>query len=78
LILGTEKDDEKGHKKRGMYKLLVQMIKQLGLTVVSEGLDDEKHLSLIQESGVEIGQGYYFSQPLCELEFLEFLETHNR
>lgn len=73
LILGTEKDDANGNKKRGMYKMLVQMIKQLGLSVVSEGLDDEKHLALIQESGVEIGQGYFFSKPLCESEFLDFL-----
>ena len=77
LILGTEKDDENGHKKRGMYKMLVQMIKQLGLSVVSEGLDDERHLSLIEESGVEIGQGYYFSKPLCEEEFLKFINKND-
>ena len=77
LILGTEKDDENGKKKRGMYKMLVQMIKQLGLSVVSEGLDDEKHLALIEESGVEIGQGYYFSKPLCEEEFLAYINKND-
>ena len=41
--------DENGKKKRGMYKMLVQMIKQLGLSVVSEGLDDEKHLAATQK-----------------------------
>lgn len=73
LIIGTEFDDENGLKKRGMYKMLVQMIKQLGLSVVSEGLDNERHLDLLMESGVEIGQGYYFSKPLSEIEFIKFL-----
>lgn len=73
LIIGTEFDDENGLKKRGMYKMLVQMIKQLGLSVVSEGLDNERHLDLLMESGVEIAQGYYFSKPLSESEFINFL-----
>lgn len=77
LILGTEKDDENGKKKRGMYKMLVQMIDQLGLTVISEGLDDERHLVLIKESGVKIGQGYYFSTPLEEIKFLEYVKQQN-
>lgn len=73
LIIGTEFDDDNGQKKRGMYKMLVQMIKQLGLSVVSEGLDNPKHLDLLMESGVEIAQGYFFSKPLSEYEFINFV-----
>ena len=62
LIIETENDSEKGIKKRGMYRMLTQMINQMGLNVVSEGLDDEKHYNLIKEAGVQIGQGYYFSK----------------
>ena len=78
LIIETENDSEKGIKKRGMYRMLTQMINQMGLNVVSEGLDDEKHYNLIKEAGVQIGQGYYFSKPLNKEDFIDFINNHNK
>lgn len=78
LIIETENDNEKGIKKRGMYRMLTQMINQMGINVVSEGLDDEKHYNLIKEAGVQIGQGYYFSKPLNKEEFIDFINNHNK
>ena len=78
LIIETENDSEKGIKKRGMYRMLTQMINQMGLNVVSEGLDDEKHYNLIKEAGVQIGQGYYFSKPLYKEDFIDFINNHNK
>lgn len=78
LIIETENDNEKGIKKRGMYRMLTQMINQMGLNVVSEGLDDERHYNLIKEAGVQIGQGYYFSKPLNQIDFITFVNTHNK
>lgn len=77
LILETEMDNENGKKKRGMYRILVQMLTHLGLNAVSEGLDDVEHYNLIKESGVKIGQGYYFSKPLDENKFIEFVYDYN-
>ena len=58
--------------------MLTQMINQMGLNVVSEGLDDEKHYNLIKEAGVQIGQGYYFSKPLNKEDFIDFINNHNK
>ena len=58
-----------------MKILLSQMINEMNLLVISEGLDDERHLELIKGAQIQIGQGFYFSEPLSEDDFIKYVEN---
>ena len=43
---------------------ILALSKQLGLTVVAEGIETPEHLQQLQQLGCELGQGYLFAKPL--------------
>ncbi len=60
-----------------IFKHIIDMLKQLGLTVVVEGAEEKCQIDLLTDLGVDLIQGYYYSKPLCEDDFKKFLITHN-
>lgn len=50
--------------------------KQLQLTSVAEGVENQADFQLVRAMGWSIGQGYYFSHPLPFNQLLTFLFTH--
>ncbi|NQD91052.1 EAL domain-containing protein [Pseudomonas sp. CrR25] len=61
-------------------RMLVQTIlviaRNLGLECIAEGVESQAQLDLLCQMGCSLGQGYYFSRPLGELEFLEWMAQH--
>lgn len=53
----------------------IRMIHDMGLSIVSEGVETEAELLAIQALGVEYIQGFFFSKPLSEADFLEYLKN---
>ncbi len=51
----------------------IRMIHGMGLQIVSEGIETEYQYKTMENIGISYIQGYYFSKPLPELEFLQFL-----
>jgi len=50
--------------------------KQLGLTVIAEGIEDLATADLLVKMGCEEGQGYHFGRPMPAAEFEQsFLST---
>lgn len=49
-----------------------RLIKDLGLEVVAEGVEDEATLAFLREIGVDTLQGYLVSRPLPMAEFTDF------
>lgn len=45
------------------------MSKQLGLTVVAEGVENKAQLDFVRNAGADIVQGYYYSKPIPVDEF---------
>jgi EAL domain-containing protein (putative c-di-GMP-specific phosphodiesterase class I) len=43
---------------------IIELAHQLGLEVIAEGLEKERHLQILNELTCEYGQGFLFSQPL--------------
>ena len=39
------------------------MIKHLGLVIVGEGLETERHVEICSELKVDTAQGYFFARP---------------
>jgi EAL domain-containing protein (putative c-di-GMP-specific phosphodiesterase class I) len=51
----------------------IHMILDLGLKMVSEGVETEEQLEAMKKLGVHYIQGYYFSKPLPAEEFVRFV-----
>lgn len=49
------------------------MIQGMDLKIVSEGIETEEQFNTMEGLGINYIQGYYFSKPLPENEFLEFV-----
>ena len=56
----------------------IAMVKNLGLTVIAEGVETAAQLRSLFEHNCDIIQGYYFSKPIPEAELNDFIKTHIR
>lgn len=54
----------------------LRMVHEMQLHMVSEGVETKEQLDSMIEAGVDYIQGYYFSKPLPESDFLAFLEKN--
>ncbi|MBR5316422.1 MAG: EAL domain-containing protein, partial [Lachnospiraceae bacterium] len=52
----------------------MMMIKGMDLKIVSEGIENEEQLKIMEALGIQYIQGYYFSKPLPETKFIEFID----
>ena len=59
-----------------LVKTIIQMAKNLGLKTIAEGVETEEQCNILKELGCDYGQGYLFSKPLPEAEFIEFALKH--
>ncbi|MDX8395014.1 MAG: EAL domain-containing protein [Mariprofundaceae bacterium] len=56
-----------------MISAMITMAHQLGLTVVAEGVEEEKQLDFLSSLNCDTIQGYFFSPPVPEEAFAELL-----
>lgn len=56
----------------------MHMIHGMQLRIVSEGIETEEQYRTMEKLGISFIQGYYFSKPLPEREFLEFIRREGR
>ena len=52
-------------------KHTVVMMRDLGMHIVAEGVETEEQMNILTQIGCEYLQGYYFSRPVPEKDFLE-------
>lgn len=55
----------------------VNMLKRMNKKILVEGVEDERTLERFVELGCDYIQGFYFSKPLSEHDFIEFVNTRN-
>lgn len=62
----------KGGKELFIFKSIIHMAHNLGLKVVAEGVETEEQVKILQHTGCDMAQGFYFCKPLppYELEYL--------
>lgn len=68
--IGTSQGD--GH----IVRAIIWLAQALGLQVVAEGVENEAQLLLLREWGCHFIQGYYYSRPLIEEEFISWARQH--
>ncbi|MDE7178141.1 MAG: EAL domain-containing protein [Lachnospiraceae bacterium] len=61
-------------KAKYVLNAAMQMIHGMKLKIVSEGIETKEQYLAMEELAIDYIQGYYFSKPLPEKEFLAFLE----
>ena len=55
----------------------IHMIHGMGMRIVAEGIETEEQYKKMEEIQIDYIQGFYFSKPLPEQEFLDFLRREN-
>lgn len=57
---------------------LIPMFQARGLKVVCEGVENNEEVRILEEMGCDYMQGFYFSRPIPEEEFISFVSSINR
>lgn len=66
-------DAIKDKKAEIILKQTISMIKDLNMAVVAEGVETQEQMLLVKSLGCDYIQGYYYSYPLQEKDFLIFM-----
>ncbi len=62
------------HDDAAITDAVIRLGHSLGLNVVGEGVETEKHVEILKEKGCDVFQGYHFCRPIDHDEFVEFLK----
>ncbi len=55
---------------------IVDMAKKLNIAVLCEGVENISQSNFLQQIGCDMIQGYYYSRPLCENDFIDYMASH--
>ena len=55
----------------------IQLIDNLGISIVAEGVETDEQLQMVNVMGVEYIQGFYYSKPLPGGDYIDFIKEHN-
>lgn len=53
--------------------LIAEMLNHLGKQMVAEGIENQRQLDTVRSYGIQYVQGYYFSKPVEEKQFLKMM-----
>lgn len=67
-------DDMNTARGRNMVDTIMTIAHNLSLNVVAEGVEEAEQLELLRKLRCDVIQGYYYSKPLSEAEFSQFLQ----
>lgn len=70
-------DLETDHRDQHIIDVIINIGHTLNKKIVAEGIETVNQRNLLKKYGCDVGQGYLFSCPLTDIEFLEFA-THYR
>jgi EAL domain-containing protein (putative c-di-GMP-specific phosphodiesterase class I) len=62
---------ESNESGRRIVASVIRMAHELGLDVITEGLETKEQIAELQVLGADLGQGYYFSRPVALAQALE-------
>lgn len=65
-------------KAKFVLQATVNMIHEMNLRVVAEGVETAEQLAELEKIGIDYIQGFYFSKPLEKEKFIEFLKENNK
>ena len=80
-IVKFDRDMTNAYFENGKAKYVMDaamhMIQGMNLSIVAEGVETEPQLTTMKDLGIQYIQGYYFSKPLSEQHFIDFIKEKN-
>lgn len=70
--IGLNKKDEQ------LVKTMIEMSIGLGKEVIAEGVETQKQSQFLIENGCQLAQGYLYSKPLTDNEFMAFIDDDSK
>ena len=61
-----------------IVRAVVQLARSLELKIVAEGIETMENMHQLRDLGCHIGQGYYFSRPVPQVEFVKYLDEDHK
>lgn len=58
-----------------IVETIIDLAHRLHLTVIAEGVENEEQLKVLSRMNCELVQGYYFSKPITNKEFIKYIEN---
>ncbi len=62
---------------QAISRAIIALSSSLDLEVIAEGVENDAQKQFLRENGCLMAQGFYYSKPLPEQEFLKYLEEHS-
>jgi len=59
-----------------IVRAVIDLANAIGITAIAEGVETTDQVTELMGIGCRVGQGFYFSEPLCAAEFDELLGYH--
>jgi len=69
LDMGFLQQSVNSEKGKSILRMVVGLSKQLGIPVISEGVETREQLQFLQELGCEMFQGFYLGRPMDAQQF---------
>jgi diguanylate cyclase (GGDEF)-like protein len=60
-----------------IVRAIINIAKSLNIKVIAEGIEAQETIDTLNDMGSDIGQGFFWSKPLSEEEFINFLAVDN-
>lgn len=71
-------DNIEDKKAQSIIKILIDMAKELQLSTVIEGIETQEQINFLKDQSCDVIQGYFYSPPLPEDKFNEWVEQFNK
>ncbi len=76
LLSSTNEKGELDEKSAKFIRSLLDLSKQLEKQTIFEGVETEEQRDFLKEAACDQVQGYFYSKPLIEEDFLKFMSAH--
>lgn len=70
-------DDKEENRAMVLLQGVISMIKSINGGIVAEGVETEEQVKMLIDYGVDYLQGFYYSRPVTEKKYLEFIIQNN-
>jgi EAL domain-containing protein (putative c-di-GMP-specific phosphodiesterase class I) len=76
LLSSTNENGELDRKTAKFIQILIELSKHLEKETVFEGVETEAQRDFLKSVNCDQAQGFFYSKPLSEQDFLQFAKMH--